>query len=539
MRKKKGIVLLIMILFFSQLSISVRTIHSEQRITDYSNTTQSTDDTYEDDDTFGTANSIDLNTVQVRTVFPIADLDYVYFELDTYYSVVIETLGPSGDTGLWLYDSTLSLIGFDDDSGTDYFSRITLWVLVPGTYYIMVDEFGNDNVIDSYNLSLTATATHDMYEFESLHSPSELAYNSTQVRSINPIGDEDFFTFELTAICNVTLETSGVGDTVMGICYDISDYENTKIVEDDESGEANNAKIFLSDLSAATYYVKVWDFGNNGLILNYSLHLTVVSSAYSDSQVPTMPFTFHEEPLSSTEIIVQAEFHDTCEISCAKVKYQVNFGVWLESKFIEYYPTHYNATLGSFNLGDAVSYYIEAIDNSSNANVFTSPTYNFTVVSNDNVDLFEKDNGFSYAGELAFDVNQTRRIHPVGDLDISQFVVPLSGTIEIETFGSSGNTYLRLYAENKTLIAYDDANGTNLFSRIEMNLIAGTYYVAVTENGNDAIIDNYVLSLSVYDEIEPTPTPPTLRISLFSTLMGIGSVTSMVLILIVLTRKRR
>ena len=103
MRKKKGIVLLIMILFCSQLSISVRTIHSKQRITDYSNTTQSADDAYEDDDTFGTANSIDLNTVQVRTVFPIADLDYVYFELDTYYSVVIETLGPSGDNALWLY----------------------------------------------------------------------------------------------------------------------------------------------------------------------------------------------------------------------------------------------------------------------------------------------------------------------------------------------------------------------------------------------------------------------------------------------------
>ena len=122
-------------------------------------------DAYEDDDGFATAKDITINTVQDRTVFPIADQDYAKFELDSFYVVTIETSGVTGDTRLWLYDQNEDLVTFDDDSGTNLFSKIEIIpdsspkpdYLKPGTYYIRVDDFANDEEIENYTLSLSAT----------------------------------------------------------------------------------------------------------------------------------------------------------------------------------------------------------------------------------------------------------------------------------------------------------------------------------------------------------------------------------------------
>ena len=194
--------------------------------------------------------------------------------------------------------------------------------------------------------------------------------------------------------------------------------------------------------------------------------------------------------------MVGCQLSDTCGFSDVNVKYQVNAGSWQESKFYELYPTHFNASLGSFNLGDQVNYYIEAVDNSSAHNTFTSDTFNFTITSNDYFDEFEKDNGFAYCNEIFLDVNQSRRIYPIGDIDVVKFELVNPENLTFQTFGDLGGwTFLRLYDSNFTLIGYDEANGTDGYSRLDITLPDDTYYVTITEHDNDDVLDNYILSV--------------------------------------------
>ncbi len=53
------------------------------------------------------------------------DEDWTTFTLAEDSEVVIETSGTGGDnTQMWLYDSSLNEIEFNDDGGTNLFSRI-------------------------------------------------------------------------------------------------------------------------------------------------------------------------------------------------------------------------------------------------------------------------------------------------------------------------------------------------------------------------------------------------------------------------------
>jgi hypothetical protein len=122
-------------------------------------TTTAGGDAYEPDDTSGQANSIYDGTPQTHSIVPADDVDWVMFTLSVESEVVIETSGASGDTRMWLYDSGLTELEFDDDDGMDLFSRIDrvcdVDALPAGTYYVQIDEYQNNDEIPSYDISFT------------------------------------------------------------------------------------------------------------------------------------------------------------------------------------------------------------------------------------------------------------------------------------------------------------------------------------------------------------------------------------------------
>jgi len=117
-------------------------------------------DSYEPDDSSAQASTIASGVAQVHSICPAGDEDWTTFTLTSASEVVIETSGMNADTRMWLYDSSLNLIEFNDDSGTGLFSGIDricgIDELQAGTYYIKVDENGGDDPIGSYNLSFIA-----------------------------------------------------------------------------------------------------------------------------------------------------------------------------------------------------------------------------------------------------------------------------------------------------------------------------------------------------------------------------------------------
>lgn len=120
-------------------------------------------DGFEPDGTSGQASTISSGVSQTRNLCPTGDFDWARFTLADESAIELSTSGPSGDTELWLYDSQLSQLDYDDDSGVDLFSHITRTCgvdpLPAGTYYARVGEFGSNAEILSYSLLFTRSGS--------------------------------------------------------------------------------------------------------------------------------------------------------------------------------------------------------------------------------------------------------------------------------------------------------------------------------------------------------------------------------------------
>lgn len=245
-----------------------------------------TADAFEPDDSSGQASSIGTGgTPQTHNICPVGDEDWVTFTISAESEVVIETSGPAGDTRMWLYDSTLNEVEFNDDGGSGLFSRIDrtcgVDALPPGTYFVRVDEFGDNDEIGTYNLAVTANdcpCNPDLFEPDDSSGQAKvISAGSPQTHSICPVGDEDWVSFSLTAETGVILQTSGPsGDTRMWL-YDSG---LSQIEFDDDDGGVLFSLIDrtcgVDPLPAGTYFVRVDEFGDNDEIDTYQLAYDVI-----------------------------------------------------------------------------------------------------------------------------------------------------------------------------------------------------------------------------------------------------------------------
>ncbi len=117
-------------------------------------------DAYEPDNSLGGARLIRNGRTQNRTIHRAGNRDWAKFSIGGRgaQNVRVETRGTSGDTQLWIYNAAGQRLYFDDDSGPGRFSRIQLASLGPGTYYIRVQEKGNNGRIAAYLLRVNWTA---------------------------------------------------------------------------------------------------------------------------------------------------------------------------------------------------------------------------------------------------------------------------------------------------------------------------------------------------------------------------------------------
>jgi hypothetical protein len=143
-------------------------------------TTQNSADSYEPDDTSAQAKTIGVGATQTHSIVPASDVDWIKFTISNESAIKLETSGATGfDTRMWLFNSNLKQLEYDDDDGTGYYSLIqrscNVNSLAPGTYYVKIDEYGNDDEIPNYqvNLSVLGTCPCQTPEFPSIYSPAD------------------------------------------------------------------------------------------------------------------------------------------------------------------------------------------------------------------------------------------------------------------------------------------------------------------------------------------------------------------------------
>lgn len=258
-------------------------------------------DRYETDSTPARAAAIATSgQAQAHSIHTSGDVDWVKFTVKERSNVVIATSGRSGDTELWLYgpDSSTQQIAYNNDTATGKFSRIDerdAAALGPGTYYVKVDEFGQNATISSYAISVKATPAPlpDKYEQPQPDGTWQQAQpiavgGGPQTHSIDVPTDVDWVRFELTQASDVVIETRGAsGDTEMTL-YGESPAMDAPISEpflsnpiqyDNNAGVGNFSLIVRSGttaLGAGTYWVKVDEVGSSAVISNYTLSVTAL-----------------------------------------------------------------------------------------------------------------------------------------------------------------------------------------------------------------------------------------------------------------------
>jgi hypothetical protein len=103
-------------------------------------------------------------------------------------------------------------------------------------------------------------------------------------------------------------------------------------------------------------------------------------------------------------------------------------------------------------------------------------------------------------------------INPASDTDIFAVVLGAGSNLKVETFDAGGpgacagiDTVIQLLApDGSTVLATDNDGGLALCSKIDSttspgaaNLAAGTYFIRVTESGQDSTIPGYVLRIGL------------------------------------------
>ena len=113
-------------------------------------------DAYEGDNRASAAKSMANGRAQRRSIHGPGNVDWAKFRIGSRgaRSVEIRTSGESGDTQLWLFgpNSATRRLAYNDEGGVGSFSKIVRSSLGPGTYYVKVQEKGNDGTLPAYIL---------------------------------------------------------------------------------------------------------------------------------------------------------------------------------------------------------------------------------------------------------------------------------------------------------------------------------------------------------------------------------------------------
>ncbi|NQU22474.1 MAG: pre-peptidase C-terminal domain-containing protein [Candidatus Nealsonbacteria bacterium] len=246
---------------------------------------QSSGDRYENDDVASRATTIPTNGgTQTHSIHAGSDVDWVKFTLAERSEVTIETNGSLGDTRMWLYgpNSSTRQIANDDDGGNGMFSRIRRSgsnALEPGTYYVKVDEYNNNDAISSYTIRVDADAvgpSGDRYENDDVASRATtipidsvgntlatarnlgvLTSNRTFSDFIGRPDTDDYYRFALNRASEFSLALSGLSADAD---VQVVDADGQVVVGSTRGG--SDAEAINRTLDAGNYFVRVYSCGS-------------------------------------------------------------------------------------------------------------------------------------------------------------------------------------------------------------------------------------------------------------------------------------
>lgn len=261
----------------------IRTNPRAMRGENFGSLNQASLDSYEPDNNRTLSKEILTNSTQTHSIYPVGDVDWLFFEINETLRIQIETNGSRGyDTAIKLFDSLGRLLQYNDDGGDYLYSRI-ITTLKSGRYYIYVESFGNSSEIPAYNITVRALSLEflppsfdeDIYEPDNEYSLAvPISSGETVTRSISPGNDTDWFVFEVqnASFAEITTMAPRIEDTVLSL-YD----ENLVLIAENDDQIFLLAGIFQY-VSPGIYYFRVTSYAQSDSINEYQVSLRLIEN---------------------------------------------------------------------------------------------------------------------------------------------------------------------------------------------------------------------------------------------------------------------
>lgn len=447
----------------------------------------------EPNDSLAQANLLPCGTSLSAAINPIADVDWFRVDVPSRSTVNVRTFNCVTDTTMFLRDAAGNEIEFDDDDGDGLCSSITR-ELFAGTYYLEVHEFLDDGTA-TYNVGATCTpVTVDEVEpNDTFGTANPIACGETKTGSHTPNSDVDFWGFTLAVNTTIIAEVNCDGDSVLRLF----DSGGVQLASDNDSGPGLCSRLVFA-LAPGNYSLGINENGQDA-IFEYDVTLTCAeaiacgetknTSISVPGEIDQFILTLATDQLVTLDVPCDGDavmtlndangnlvaFNDDAVGLCPRLRLVLTAGTYviLMSEFLNDGTVNYSLS------------------------VTCEPPPPLESEPNDDT---------PQANPIACGDNVAGANNPAGDLDFYVVTIAARSQIVAET-DCTGDSTLSLIDSTITEIAFDDNGGAGLCSRLEATVDAGTYYILVRENGNDAVL-NYILNVTcqavpVVDEVEP------------------------------------
>lgn len=493
-----------------------------------------TADSYENDNTYSVAKHLSLNSIQYRSL-TVGDTDWAYFNVSSSGEYTIETTG-SGDTQLYLYNSSMTQLKFDDDSGDSLNGKIT-YTLSAGKYYIKVVAY-NSAAIDSYGLRVTggsssASISADSYENDnSRFKAKTISVGSTQNRSLHSSTDEDWIKFTVAEDGFYSVVTSG-GDTIL----QLYSFENQAFGYNDDRGNGDLGSFGVCQLYAnTTYYARVTAY--NGKTFNYNISVTkgVVADTFESNSDNSRTSTSTTLSVGSTQIHT---IHSSSDVDWMKVNiteeglYFFSLGTSERDAgqmLLYLYDSDGDRLTNSncqkesgenpFIAGrlSAGTYYLKAAaaNSGSVAGEYSVNVSKVSSLGSTDPDQYEDDGhhleGIANAATITVGTPQTHSLNVFqyydsidgewkysGDVDYIKFTPTQTGIYKIAVTGTNAPSTMTIYAADEVGFPTTPTAGNSKINPfVENYMHAGqTYFIKMESDYTNLNIDTYTISVTM------------------------------------------
>ncbi len=538
-------------------------------------------DTPPDDDDYGNSFNTAYNlgsgshVEKSGQIDPETDVDYFKFSVSGTANVTIQTTG-DGDTYGYLYNSSQAEIAKNDDSGEGSNFLITQ-ELTDGTYYIKVQSYENDSVLD-YTLVIDKAATQAATKLPTpviTDIPSPVNYGGLTVY-FSSVANAASYYYELWA--GTSLVKSGNVNTP-SVTFTRSDFSVASSYTFKVQAKSNNTNLYTdSDFGQKSFSTKLaapvnlicndankpvrlsWqaDSANSGISnITYEIYRNNVRIAAS---VAAASFTDNTSGLSvgstytyyviangsgyssgpSNQVSVIVGYQDRISPSAPRLGF-TNFNVKVDriyftwgagtdnigvSKYEVYRNGTYLADTGTscqftdtgLSKDTNYSYYLKSVDGAGNK---SAPSSTITLRTDDYADSFDDAyliQNFTSGSSI------TGKFNTITDYDYFEVVVNKPATYNIDVASPNRdnlNCFVKLYGSDRNILKsffYSNTFSNRNTLTAEPLSVAHYYIVVNSSRASAPTVGSGYLSLGTYNigvsiKDNIPPTAPVLTVS--------------------------